>query len=117
MVDHHDVAGDAHFVAMRRRIADLDRGDQARIGRVGHVNDRGAEILLVRNVRDVSVVAGNGDLPAPGRSRWPRRRTLRAAAPLGLILLIFIFLRSCAYSIVAPEAFTIAVHFGISALI
>ena len=63
MVDHHNVAGDAHFVAVRREIADRNRGDQARVGRVGNVDDRGAEILLVRNVRDISGVARNGDLP------------------------------------------------------
>ena len=93
-------------------IVERDGRDQARIGRIGDVDDRGAELLLVRDVPDIGVMAGDRDLPGAGQiemAEAPHIAGERAVRPVDFT--------HCYLSIVAPEAFTIAVHFGISALI
>jgi hypothetical protein len=67
VIDDHDVAGHAHLVAVRAHVAHRHRGDETRIGRIGNIGNRCAEILLVRNVPDVGVVAGDRHLPRTGQ--------------------------------------------------
>jgi hypothetical protein len=96
---------------MRGRIADIDRRHQTRIGRVGDVDNRGAEVFFVRDVADIGVVAGDGDLSSAGQiemTQAPHITGERAVRTFNFHYYL---------SIVAPEAFTIAVHFGISAAI
>ena len=88
VIDHHQIAGDAHLVAVRGRIVERDGRHQPRIGRIGDVDDRGAELLLVRNVPDISVIAGDGDLPGAGQiemAQAPHIARQRAARPIDFI--------------------------------
>ena len=41
--------------------------DHARIGGIGNVDDRGAEVVLVRDVPDIGVIAGDADLSGAGQ--------------------------------------------------
>ena len=43
MVDDHDVASDANLVAVRLVIVERDRGHEARLARIGYIDDRGPE--------------------------------------------------------------------------
>ena len=58
-VDDHQVTDDARLVAVRVRIFDENLRDDARILRIGDVEDAGAELLLVRDVADGAVAAFN----------------------------------------------------------
>ena len=61
-VDDHDVADDARLVAVRTRIVEKNLRHDARIFRIGHIENGGAEVFLVRDVAYVGIVAGNIDL-------------------------------------------------------
>ena len=112
VVDHHDVAGNAHFVAVRGEVADVDCRNHARIGRIGDVEDRGAEIVLIRNVSDKGILAGDGDLAGAGQIEMADAPHIAGERAVRAVNLVHFYL-----SIVAPDAFTIACHFGISAAI
>ena len=56
-VDDHDVADHARLVAMRGRIAEIDLRHDARLARVGNIDDAGAQSLLVRQVTKVRIIA------------------------------------------------------------
>jgi hypothetical protein len=47
---------------MRGGIVERYRRDQPRLRRIGDVDDRRPKVLLVRNMPDIGVVAGDGDL-------------------------------------------------------
>ena len=66
VVDQHQIADDTHLVAVRGGIVEGDGGDQARIGRIGDVDDGSAELLLVGDVADIGIMAGDGDLSGAG---------------------------------------------------
>ena len=75
VVDDHDVAGDAHLVAVRGRIVERDGCDRARIGGISDIDDRGAEVGLV-GIFGIGALAVQ-DLAQIGR--W-RQRHIEAAA-------------------------------------
>ena len=56
-VDDHQVADHARLVAVRVRVFDKNLRYDARILRIGDVEDAGAELLLVRDVADGAVAA------------------------------------------------------------
>jgi hypothetical protein len=62
-VHEQEIAHDARLVAVRARILEMNLRDHARLARVGHVQDRGAELRAVREVADVGVVAYDTHLP------------------------------------------------------
>ena len=107
VVDDHHVADDADLVAVRGRIIERDRRDNARMVRVGDVDDRGAELILVGDVTDVGVTARDRHLSGARHVKVREAANLvRSGAPVG---------RAC-HSSFAPAAFMMALHFGISAL-
>src|SRR4029077_17818204 len=102
---------------------------QPRLCRVGDIDNRGAEVLLVRDMPDISVRTGDGDLARAGQVEMAqaphiaREHAVRIGHGFSLRMILsenrfplFGIMRDY-LSTVAPEAFTIAVHFGISAAI
>src|SRR5207302_254579 len=79
-VDDHQVADDARLVAVRVGLVDRDLGEELGLARIGHVEDRGAEALLVGDVADVGVLAGDVDLP--GARQLEARQALHVAREL-----------------------------------
>src|SRR5262245_12738063 len=67
VVHHHQIAGDSHLVAVRSRIVEHYGRHQTRVFRIRDVEDRCTEVLLVRDVPDIGIVARNGHLPRPGQ--------------------------------------------------
>ena len=70
-VHEHEIADHARLVAVRTRILEMDLRHHARPARVGHVQDRGAELRAVREVADVGVVALDADLSRPRQVEPP----------------------------------------------
>src|SRR6266511_1195412 len=66
MVDDHDVASDANLVAVRLVIVERDRGHEARLARIGYIDDRGPETIRIGNVSDKGMGAADRDLTASG---------------------------------------------------
>ena len=62
MIDDHHVADDARLVAVRGRIVEGDGRHQPGIGRIGDIDDAGAEAFLVGQVADIGVIAGDMNL-------------------------------------------------------
>src|SRR5207237_4405910 len=62
VVDDHHVADDADLVTVRIRIVERDLRDDARMIRVGDIDDRRAEAILVRDVPHIGAMAGDSDL-------------------------------------------------------
>ena len=62
VIDDHYVADDTDLVAVRSRIVERDGRDHARIARIGDVDDRRAEQVLVRDVAHIGVVPGDRHL-------------------------------------------------------
>ena len=67
MIDDHDVADHARLVAVRRAVVERDGRDHARVRRIGNVDDRGAEVVLVRDVPDIGMRAGDAHLSRAGQ--------------------------------------------------
>src|SRR5207248_11173262 len=53
--------------AVRLGIVERDGGDYPRLTRLGDIDNRSAELILVRNVADIGVAARNRDLPRAGK--------------------------------------------------
>ena len=88
VVDHHDIAGDTHLVAVRGRIVERDAAHDTRIGRIGDIDDRGAELFFVGDVADIGVVAGDIDLAGAGQIEMadaPHVAGERAVRPVDFI--------------------------------
>jgi hypothetical protein len=66
VVDDHDITRDAHFVAVRLVIVERDGGDQARLARIGDIDDRGAEMIRIGNVSNKGMGTADRHLPAAG---------------------------------------------------
>ena len=66
VIDDHDVADDAHLMAMRFIILERDRADDAWLARIGDVDDRRPEMLRIRNVPDERMGAAHRNLAAAG---------------------------------------------------
>src|ERR1044072_1344750 len=111
VVDDHDVADDANLVAVRVRIVKLDVCDHARMNRICHVDDGGAEPVLVGDVAHIGVMARNRHLTgARNIEMREAANVVRQCAGVGLV-------RSLAHqSSRPPAACTTARHLGISAL-
>ena len=62
MIDHHDIAGHPHLMAVRLRIIDDDARDHDWFARIGDVNDRRTEMLRVGDVPHKSKAVADGDL-------------------------------------------------------
>ncbi len=67
MIDDHDVADHARLVAVRGMVVERDGRDHARIGGIGNVDDRGAEVVLVRDVADIGMLARDAHLSRAGQ--------------------------------------------------
>ena len=112
MIDQHQIADNAHLVAVRGRIVDVTVATRRGLAGSAMSTIEVPRSLLVRDVPDIGVVAGDGDLAGAGQiemAQAPHIAGERAVRPVDFV--------HCYLSIVAPEAFTIAVHFGISAAI
>ena len=66
MVDHHEIAGDAHLVTVRLAVVELDLGSKPRRPRLGYIDDGRAELLFVREMADVGEGACQRDLARAG---------------------------------------------------
>ncbi len=67
VIDDQDIAGDARLVAVGVVIVERDGGDHARLAWIGDVDDRGAEVIRVRDVPDIGVGADDRDLAGAGK--------------------------------------------------
>src|SRR5262249_53735179 len=116
VVDDHDVARDAHLVAVRVVIVERDGGDDARLARIADIDDRGAEMMRIGNVPDIGMRAADRDLPRPGEIEMPQAADV-AGEHLAFHCIHRVRSLRSTQSSLAPEALMIAVHFGISDLI
>src|SRR6185312_16890667 len=132
MIDDHDVAGDAHLMAVGFMIVERYGGDDARLPRLRDIDDGGAEMILVRNVPDIGMGTCNGDLAGAGEIEMPEPADVvgERSLPINLVHVRFRSPASCRrdyrtlsaswldyQSSFAPDALMIAVHLGISDLI
>ena len=62
VVDDHDIADDAHLVAVRIVVIERDGRNRARIARIGNIDDRRAEMILVGNMPHVGMMARHSHL-------------------------------------------------------
>lgn len=67
MIDDHQIAHHAHFVAMRGRIIERDARYDPWIFGIRNIDNRGAEVLLIGNMADIGVPARDGDLSRAGQ--------------------------------------------------
>jgi len=66
VIDDHDVAHDAHLVAVRVVVVERDGGDDARLARIADIDDRRAEMIRVGDVPDIGMGAADRDLSGAG---------------------------------------------------
>src|SRR6266446_1039500 len=66
VIHDHDVANNPYLMAMRLVILERDRGDDARLARIGDVDDRRAEMFRIGNVPDKRMRAAHRDLSTAG---------------------------------------------------
>ncbi len=117
MIDDHDVAHDAHLVAVRVVVVERDGGDDARLARIADINDRRAEMNRIGNVPDIGMGAADRDLPRPGEIEMTQAADVAGERLSFHCIHRVQSLRPTPQSSFAPEALMIAAHLGISDLI
>jgi hypothetical protein len=83
MIDDHDVADHPRLVAVRGLVVEGDGRDHARVGGIGNVDDRGAEVVLVRDVPDIGALAGDTHLPGARQLDVPEPADVAGHGGLG----------------------------------